>query len=597
MLGDRYRIDELLSVGGMGAVYSGTHTLLQKRVAIKVLRSELPGADSMLDRFRREAIAASSIGHENIVQVTDMGVIPDGTAYLIMELLIGRSLGDAIESEGAFTLERSCRIAGEILGGLGAAHRSGIVHRDLKPDNIFLARSGEREVIKLLDFGVSLLKRPDVPDSRLTSTGTLVGTPRYMSPEQARGSHDLTGAADIYAAGVVLYEMLTGELPYFGDNYNVVIHEIIAGEWAPIETRAPGIPEAIAAVVHQALAVAPEDRFATAEEMAAALAGAAGDDKSAATSGGARAVAEAASSWRTSTIGRGRETTPSRPSRIAAALASTAVADMSDPDSPAGSGPKPGGRRLVAADDEDPKWAGSGAKTRSPSGMARLGGFADERDDRGGSKHGGGFTLVLLGAIILAAGLFLILRGGGDGAEPPSPAPDDGATQVAAAAPAAEPAPEIAEPARPEPEPAAEPAPAAEPVTKEARSPRSRPSRPASRQPEPAPVKPAPKPEKVTIQFLIVPASATIVVDGRSLGGKRLELERSKKPLSVRIEAPGYESRTLKVVPDKDNEVIFQLIRKPEEREPAPEPPPEPAPAPEPESPVEPDAPAPQEPS
>jgi hypothetical protein len=420
-----------------------------------------------------------------------------------------------------------------------------------------------------------------------------------MSPEQARGSHDLTGAADIYAAGVVLYEMLTGQLPYFGDNYNVVIHEIIAGEWAPIETRAPGIPEAIAAVVHRALAVAPEDRFATAEEMAAALAGAAGDEKNAATSGGARAVAEAASSWRTSAIGRGRETTPSRPSRIAAALASTAVADMTDPDSPAGSGPKPGGRRLVAADDDDPKWAGSGAKTRSPSGMARLGGFADERGDRGGSKHGGGFTLVFLGAVVVAAGLFLILRGGGDGDEPPSPAPDDGATQVAAAAPPPTPA-SASEPASLEPEPAlaAEPEPAAKPVTEEAaRSPRSRPARAASRQPEPPPDKPAPKPEKVTIQFLIVPASATIVVDGRSLGGKRLELERSKKPLSVRIEAPGYESRTLKVVPDKDNEVIFQLIRKPEEREPAPEPPPEaPAPTPEPESPAEPDAPAPQEP-
>src|SRR5687768_8034350 len=142
MLDDRYRIDELLSVGGMGAVYAGTHVLLQKRVAIKVLRSELPHAHLMVDRFHREAIAASAIGHENIVEVTDMGLLPSGLAYLVMELLDGKSLRDVMKEEAPMAVDRACRIICEILGGVGAAHQAGIVHRDLKPDNVFLARKG-----------------------------------------------------------------------------------------------------------------------------------------------------------------------------------------------------------------------------------------------------------------------------------------------------------------------------------------------------------------------------------------------------------------------------------------------------------------------
>jgi eukaryotic-like serine/threonine-protein kinase len=271
MLDDRYRVDELLSVGGMGAVYAGTHVLLQKRVAIKVLRSELPHAHLMVDRFHREAIAASAIGHENIVEVTDMGLLPSGLAYLVMELLEGQSLREVMKAENPMAVDRACRILCEILGGLGAAHQAGIVHRDLKPDNIFIARRKKREVVKILDFGVSLLKRPNVPDTRLTSTGVIVGTPRYMSPEQAKGEQNLSGAVDIYAAGVVLYEMLTGQLPYFGENYNVIVHEIMGGKWKPLETRRPDVPREVCAVVRRAMALAPGDRYATAEDMVAAL--------------------------------------------------------------------------------------------------------------------------------------------------------------------------------------------------------------------------------------------------------------------------------------------------------------------------------------
>ena len=271
MLDDRYRIDELLSVGGMGAVYAGTHVLLHKRVAIKVLRSELPHAHLMVDRFHREAIAASAIGHENIVEVTDMGLLPSGIAYLVMELLEGHSLRDVMRTEAPMAIDRACRICCEILLGVGAAHQAGIVHRDLKPDNVFVARKGKREIIKILDFGVSLLKRPNVPDTRLTSTGVIVGTPRYMSPEQAKGEQNLSGAVDVYAAGVVLYEMLTGQLPYFGENYNVIVHEIMGGKWMPLETRRPDVPREVSAVVRRAMSLAPADRFETPDDMAAAL--------------------------------------------------------------------------------------------------------------------------------------------------------------------------------------------------------------------------------------------------------------------------------------------------------------------------------------
>ena len=272
MLDDRYRIDELLSVGGMGAVYAGHHVNLDKRVAIKVLRTDVPGVN-LLDRFRREAQAASAIGHENIVQVTDMGTAPDGTAYLVMELLEGASLGDLLRAEAPLSVGRACRIACEILRGVDAAHGAGIIHRDIKPDNVFLARAGgsERETVKLLDFGVSLLERLDVPDARLTSTGALLGTPRYMSPEQARGQQDVTAAVDLYAIGVVLYEMLTGLLPYSGENYHLVIYEIIAGDWVPIEKHRPDLPAEIVAAVQRALALSPAERFASADEMRAIL--------------------------------------------------------------------------------------------------------------------------------------------------------------------------------------------------------------------------------------------------------------------------------------------------------------------------------------
>ena len=271
MLDDKYRIDRLLSMGGMGAVYVGTHVLLKKRVAIKVLRTEFAGAADMVVRFQREAVAASAIGHDNIVSVTDMGQTRGGVAFLVMELLEGRSLAAAIRDEGPLTIAAAADIASDLLGAIGAAHRAGIIHRDLKPENVFLSlREGRGEVVKILDFGISSITQAE-PDKRLTVTGLVIGTPSYMSPEQARGDKEISGATDVYSAGVILYEMLCKQLPYEATNYNVLMYRILSGEYVKLSMRQASVPEDLEAVVVEAMALDPRDRFASADDFADAL--------------------------------------------------------------------------------------------------------------------------------------------------------------------------------------------------------------------------------------------------------------------------------------------------------------------------------------
>ncbi len=273
MLDDKYRIDALLSVGGMGAVYIGTHTLLRKRVAIKVLRTELVNAIGMVERFQREAVAASAIGHENIVTVTDMGKTQGGVAFLVMELLEGRSLSGLIKDDGPLAIGVACDVACEILSGISAAHRVGIVHRDLKPENVFMSRrgSGRGEAVKILDFGISSLST-DKPELRLTITGVVMGTPNYMAPEQARGDKEITFAADIYATAVILYEMLTKQIPYEAENYNLLMFRVLSGEYIKPTVRRPDLPRGLEAVILRAMALNPWDRFKSADDFAEALA-------------------------------------------------------------------------------------------------------------------------------------------------------------------------------------------------------------------------------------------------------------------------------------------------------------------------------------
>jgi eukaryotic-like serine/threonine-protein kinase len=258
MLDDKYRIERLLAAGGMGEVYLGTHIGLRKRVAIKVLNPQT-STEAMIERFHREAITASQIGHEGIAQVTDIGTSAEGEPFLVMEYLEGESLASRLMVSGPLAIEDACEIGCAILSPLTAAHRAGIVHRDLKPDNVFLVRQSRGEMVKLLDFGISRytgLER----DFRLTATGHVLGTPYYMSPEQARGDSMVSTAADLYAFGVILYEMLVGDVPIRAENYNALMYRVTMGDFERPRERRRDIPPSLEDIILRAMAQAPADR-------------------------------------------------------------------------------------------------------------------------------------------------------------------------------------------------------------------------------------------------------------------------------------------------------------------------------------------------
>ncbi len=265
MLDDKYRIEHLLAVGGMGAVYVGTHIKLRKRVAIKVLNPQL-SSPAMVERFHREAITASQIGHEGIAQVTDIGTSTEGEPFLVMEYLEGESLAGRLKTSGPLPIDIACELGCSILAPLEAAHRAGIVHRDLKPDNVFLVRQSRGEMIKLLDFGISRSQGLE-GEFRLTTTGLVLGTPYYMSPEQARGDAQLTLAADLYAFGVIMYEMLIGHVPIQGENYNQLMYRVMTADFVRPRQVRPDLPEALEQVILQAMALEPTHRPASAAQL------------------------------------------------------------------------------------------------------------------------------------------------------------------------------------------------------------------------------------------------------------------------------------------------------------------------------------------
>src|SRR6185503_13450707 len=201
----------------------------------------------------------SSIGHENIVDVTDFGTTDDGRSFVVMEFLDGEALSQLIMREAPLPVERSLRIARQVASALGAAHDKGIVHRDVKPENVYLIRRGDADFVKVVDFGISKAVKQgqgdDAPDYRLTHTGLLLGTPLYMSPEQARGDEDLDERVDVWAMGVMLYECLTGEVPFRANNYLGIISQVLTHTVMPPSRLRPelGIPDAVEAVVMRAM--------------------------------------------------------------------------------------------------------------------------------------------------------------------------------------------------------------------------------------------------------------------------------------------------------------------------------------------------------
>jgi hypothetical protein len=269
-----YRALSLLGEGGMGAVYLAEHPDIGRRVAVKVLLPELSQNKVLIGRFFNEARAANAIRHPNIIEILDSGTTPTGQPYLVMELLEGETVSARLRRMGALPVGMALEMAYQAASAVGAAHRKDIIHRDLKPDNLFIISDPmepARERMKVLDFGIAKLLTASGADSVRTRTGTLVGTPVYMSPEQCMGTREVDRRSDIYSLGIILFEMVCGRPPFYSEGFGALVNLHINAPPPLPRALNPGLPEAVEAIILKALAKSPDQRFATMEDMQAAI--------------------------------------------------------------------------------------------------------------------------------------------------------------------------------------------------------------------------------------------------------------------------------------------------------------------------------------
>ena len=266
----KYRLDERLGSGGMGTVYRATHLLIDRPVALKVLSQRFVGDQTAQQRFRREARAAGRMQHPNAVTVTDFGATEDGYLYIVMELLEGRTLRDLLAHEAPLDPARAVSIILQTASAVGAAHDAGLIHRDLKPANIFIVqRSNIPVMVKVLDFGVAkfMVEEQDDDYNTLTQVGAIIGTPRYMSPEQCSGAASLTPASDVYSLGIILYEMLTAVAPFNADTPLAVALKQVTEQPRPPHEIIASLPEPLERIVLTALTKDPNARPRDANEF------------------------------------------------------------------------------------------------------------------------------------------------------------------------------------------------------------------------------------------------------------------------------------------------------------------------------------------
>jgi len=487
VLEGKYEVMRLLGEGGMGAVYEAQHKVIGRRVAVKFLRSDFTSDQQALQRFLREAQIAGSLGHGNICEVTDIGEAEGGAPYMLMPLLEGRSLAEEMnQHEELLGSKRVFDIIYQVLTGLQRAHDAGIVHRDLKPENIFLTCMGDREdFVKILDFGISKVdEKVSGVKSGITHTGMVLGTPHYMSPEQARGRRTVDHRTDIYAVGVLLYEMLSGVLPFNGESYNEIIIGICTGDLVGPRTHSEQITVGVERVIVKALARDPDERYDTARELKHAL------------------IAAARDSWM------------SLPTYLRASF----------------TGEVP----MVSAADLDSETVSKlGSETVGPGAFPT--GVIDG-ESRALARPGWWKPAIGVGvAAVLAVALVVVLTVGGSGesgsrgSSPGKSSSNGNSAPTGGSAPTGDSAPSALMRAAPG----------------EASGARSAATR------------------LVKVRFVGLPPGGRVMVAGKPVVGGVIQLERSSLKLTYHVTAPGYQSASGLITPDRERDVSLGLKRLP----------------------------------